>query len=52
MEQNIIKLTIGVINNILNLAKFGDSKLWIDCDREADVLYVSFGKPEKADDSV
>ncbi len=52
MEQNIIKSTTGVISNILGLAKLGDSKLWIDYDKDADVLYVSFGKPQKADDSI
>ena len=51
MEQNIVKSTTGVVTNILSLAKMGDSKLWIDYDKEADVLYVSFGKPQKADDS-
>ncbi len=51
MEQNIVNSTTGVMTNILRLAKLGDSKLWIDYDREADVLYVSFGKPQKADDS-
>lgn len=51
MEQNIIKSTTGVINNILSLAKLGDSKMWIDYDKEADVLYISFGKPQKADNS-
>jgi uncharacterized protein YuzE len=51
MEQNIIKSTTGAIGNILSLSKLGDSKLWIDYDREADVMYVNFGKPQKADDS-
>lgn len=52
MEQNIINSTTSVIANVLRLAKLGDSKLWIDYDNEADVLYVNFGKPQKADDSV
>ena len=51
MEQNIVKSTTSIITNILNLAKLGDSKLWIDYDREADVLYINFGKPQKADDA-
>jgi uncharacterized protein YuzE len=51
MEQNIVNSTTGFITNILSLAKHGDSKLWIDYDHEADVLYVNFGKPQKADDS-
>jgi len=51
MDQNIVNSTTNVITNILDLAKLGDSKLWIDYDSEADVLYVNFGKPQKADDS-
>lgn len=51
MEQNIVNSTTGVITNIIHLAKLGDPKMWIDYDREADVLYVNFGKPQKADDS-
>jgi uncharacterized protein YuzE len=51
MEQNVVKSTTSIITNVLDLAKLGDSKLWIDYDREADVLYVNFGKPQKADDS-
>ena len=34
MEQNIVKSTTGVITNILDLARLGDSKMWIDYDRE------------------
>ena len=52
MEQSIIKSTTGVVANILRLAKLGDSKLWIDYDKEVDVLYISFGQPREADDSV
>ena len=51
MEQNIIRSTTGVVTNLLRLAKLGDSKLWVDYDKEVDVLYVSFGRPQKADDS-
>ena len=47
----LIKSTTGVVTNILSLARLGDSKLWIDYDEDADVLYVNFGKPQKADDS-
>lgn len=27
-------------------------RMWIDYDEEADVLYISFEKPQRADDSV
>ncbi len=51
MEQRIIKSTTLAIDDILQLTKLGDSKLWIDYDKEADVLYVNFGRPQKADDA-
>ena len=31
--------------------KLGIKKLWLDYDEEADVLYVSFRRPQKATDS-
>lgn len=51
MEQRITKIATAAINDLVRLAKVGDSKLWIDYDKEADVLYVSFGRPQKADDA-
>ena len=51
MEKRIIKSTTLAIDDILRLARLGDSKLWIDYDKEVDVLYVNFGRPQKADDS-
>lgn len=60
MEQAVIdKSVTNVINSgklaipdFINLAKYSHDKLFIDYDEEADVLYVSFGKPQKADDSI
>ena len=34
-----------------HLLRFPKSKLWIDYDKEADVLYISFERPQKATDS-
>ena len=34
-----------------HLLKFQKNKVWIDYDREADVLYLSFERPQKATDS-
>lgn len=51
MEQRILKSTIFAIDDLLKLVKVGDSRLWIDYDKEGDVLYVNFGRPQKADDS-
>lgn len=33
------------------LLKFPYRKMWIDYDKEADVLYINFKKPQKATDS-
>jgi uncharacterized protein YuzE len=34
-----------------HMAKLAVEKLWLDYDREADVLYVSFHRPQAATDS-
>lgn len=31
--------------------KLPETKMWLDYDREADVLYISFKRPQKATDS-
>lgn len=51
MEQNIIKSINIAVPDLIQLTQIGASKLFIDYDKEADVLYVSFGQPQKADDS-
>jgi uncharacterized protein YuzE len=33
------------------LLKFPQKKMWIDYDKKADVLYISFKRPQKATDS-
>lgn len=40
------------VSDLVQLAEYGDDKLFIDYDKEADVLYVSFGRPQKADDAI
>lgn len=51
MEQQIIQSTKPAIHDLINLAVASRSKLWVDYDKEADVLYISFGKPQKAEDA-
>ncbi|MBM3211504.1 DUF2283 domain-containing protein [Candidatus Poribacteria bacterium] len=36
---------------ISHIIKFPESKMWIDYDKEADVLYISFKRPQNATDS-
>lgn len=38
-----------LIPMLLQLQK---NSIWIDVDNEADVLYISFEKPQRADDSI
>ena len=39
------------LESTASFLKLGAKKLWLDYDEEADVLYVSFRKPQKATDS-
>lgn len=48
MEKALIKEVEKVIPSVMKIAK----QMWIDYDKEADVLYISFEKPQHADDSV
>lgn len=49
MEQ---KPTISQFSAIFPLlSQFQTRQIWIDYDKEADVLYVSFRRPQNADDS-
>ncbi len=52
MEQRLINSSQLAIPDLVQMARYGKDKLFIDYDHEADVLYVSFGKPQKADSSV
>lgn len=52
MEQRVINTSKIAVADLVRLADFGDDKLFIDYDKEADVLYISFGKPQKADDAI
>lgn len=49
MEQRIINSGKLAISDLVTLAQYGQDKLFIDYDQEADVLYVSFGKAQKAE---
>lgn len=51
MEQRIINSSKMAVSDLVQLARFGNDKLFIDYDKEADVLYVSFDKPQKAEDA-
>lgn len=41
----------AILESAASFLKLGAKKLWFDYDEEADVLYVSFRRPQKATDS-
>ena len=43
---------VNIIESITYLLKMPSKRIWIDYDDEADVLYLSFRKPQQANDSV
>lgn len=51
MEQAIVNSVTPAIADLVRLAQAGNAKLWVDYDQGADVLYISFGRPQKADDA-
>ena len=42
----------SVLQAIPMLVEFPQERFWVDYDREADVLYISFRRPQSADDSI
>lgn len=48
---DIAKALGEVYELIPHVIKLPETKMWIDYDREADVLYISFKRPQKATDS-
>lgn len=42
----------SVLKAIPKLVDFPQERFWVDYDREADVLYISFRRPQSADDSI
>jgi uncharacterized protein YuzE len=48
MPQSEVK---EILKAVPHLVKFPIRKMWSDYDEEADVLYISFERPQKATDS-
>lgn len=48
VSEETLKETMMAVSHILKLP---EKKMWIDYDKEADVLYISFKRPQKATDS-
>ena len=43
---------INILESIPYFLKLPSNRIWVDYDNEADVLYISFRKPQQANDSV
>lgn len=41
----------GVFKAVPHILSFPSAKFWVDYDKEADALYISFKRPQKATDS-
>ncbi|MGR3175779.1 MAG: DUF2283 domain-containing protein [Candidatus Scalindua sp.] len=46
--NNILSEVNGLVSHLIKLP---ETKIWTDYDKEADVLYISFNRPQKATDS-
>jgi len=42
----------GILEALPYILKMPFNRIWIDYDEEADVLYISFRKPQQANDSI
>ncbi|SMC16927.1 Uncharacterized protein YuzE [Desulfacinum hydrothermale DSM 13146] len=52
MEKNIASRTVeSVTSAVPLLLKFPERRFWVDYDVEADVLYISFRRPQQATDT-
>lgn len=53
MEKGIVKEIEKIVPHVMKVSIMKASRqMWIDYDKKADVLYISFEKPQHADDSI
>ena len=50
-EQDTPGATAPILHALSYLIRFPSRRFWVDYDEEADVLYISFRRPQKATDS-
>lgn len=52
MEKTInFQIPKSIFQAVPFLTKFPTQRFWVDYDKEADVLYISFQRPQKSTDS-
>ncbi len=44
-------VTASIVHALPYLIRFPSQRFWVDYDEQADVLYISFRRPQKATDS-
>lgn len=44
--------TSNILESVPYLLKMPSNRIWVDYDEEVDVLYISFRKPQQANDSI
>jgi len=47
----MVKILEEVYELVPHIIRLPETKMWVDYDREADVLYISFKRPQQATDS-
>ena len=47
--EHIIQRCVSLVSDLVHLPV---DRMWIDYDREADVLYISFRKPQRAKETI
>lgn len=52
MEKVVNQQINTIFQSVPLIRKYPSDHVWIDYDREADVLYINFEKPQEATDSV
>ena len=50
-EESRMAETAAILESVPYFLKLGAKKIWLDYDEEADVLHVSFRRPQQATDS-
>ena len=51
-RSQALKAVAGALALARQLRRLPESDLWLDYDREADVLYISFQRPQNATDTI
>jgi uncharacterized protein YuzE len=51
-NNRVLEAVDGALSVAKSVRKFPQPRLWLDYDEEADVLYISFKRPQRATDTI